>query len=70
MSTHRIRTLVPAPVNAPRGADACATAAAMLWIASAEAHKALRSALRSALRAAFRRRREPASRLVVSKSHG
>ena len=66
MSTHRIRTLVPAPVNAPRGADACATAAAMLWIASVEAHKALRSALR----AAFRRRREPASRLVVSKSHG
>lgn len=60
MSTHRIRTLVPALVTAPRGADACATAAAMLWIASAEAFEALR--------AAFRRRREPPS-LVVSKSH-
>jgi hypothetical protein len=60
MSTHRIRTLVPAPVNAPRGADACATAAAALWIASAEAVRALHSALR--------RRRGPPG-LVVSKSH-
>jgi hypothetical protein len=61
MSTHCIRTLVPAPVNAPRGADACATAAAALWIASAEALRALRGALR--------RRRGPAGSLVVSKSH-
>lgn len=60
MSTHRIRTLVPAPVTAPRGADATATAAAALWIASAEAIRALRGALR--------RRRGPAG-LVVSKSH-
>jgi hypothetical protein len=61
MSTHRIRTLVPATVTAPRGADACATAAAALWIASAEAVKALRRALG--------RRRAPARSLVVSKSH-
>jgi thiamine biosynthesis lipoprotein ApbE len=53
MSTHRIRTLVPAPVTAPRGADALATAAAMLSTVSARA---------------LARRRVPAA-LIVSKSH-
>jgi hypothetical protein len=60
MSTHRIRTLVPAPVTAPRGADALATAAAMLSTVSAGAIKVLRRALT--------RRRVPAA-LIVSKSH-
>ena len=61
MSTHWIRTLVPAPVNPPRGADGAATAAALLWIAAGKAITALRGA---------HRRGAASATLVVSKSHG
>jgi hypothetical protein len=60
MSNHRIHTLVPAPVPAPRGADWCAAAAAMLWVASARALRGLLGALE---------RRPGRAGPVVSKSH-
>jgi hypothetical protein len=61
MSTHWIRTLVPALVTAPRGADWAATAAAMLWIAAGKAVTALQGP---------QQRRHGNATLVVSKSHG
>jgi hypothetical protein len=60
MSTHRIRTLVPAPVPAPRGADWCAAAAAMLWVVSAKALRGLLGTLE---------RRPDHAGPVASKSH-
>lgn len=61
MSTHSIRTLVPALVATPRGADWAATAATMLWIAACRAITALQGAPQ---------RRHGNATLVVSKSYG
>jgi hypothetical protein len=61
MSTHSIRTLIPALVATPRGADWAATAAAMLWIAARTAITALRGGGRHP---------HGNATLAVSKSHG
>lgn len=57
-----IRTVVPAPVSAPRGSAWCGAAAAQVL---KQAHE-----LGAAVQQAWRKRHRGSGSLVVSKSHG